>query len=153
MNQRGATEKKALDKYEVLLLRAQGYTYRSIAAKLEMGITTAFDHVKDALAELNAKRDGLTEHYRTLELERTDELLDICAKEFDSATDWEKKKDIIETVLKIQDRRIKLLGLEAPQKHEHTGSIALDVLRERSNKIDEKDELSLTNPALTGIVE
>jgi len=99
-----------------LELRKQGLTYREIGAKL--GVTTKAAHktVTKALGFLNDRIGDEARLVRRLELER----LDVMQRGL-----WRKAKKgdphAVGSVLRIQERRAKLLGLDEPEKHELTG--------------------------------
>jgi hypothetical protein len=108
----GQRQVDALDRQiEALELRASGMRYQDIADKL--GYKTpggAYKAVKSALVKtLQEPADEL----RTLEVERLDEML---------ADLWPNKHKPIYTdrILRIMERRAKLLGLDAPTKTDVT---------------------------------
>lgn len=103
-----------------LELRQAGVTYRDIATMLsakgfECSFTTAYNDVKAALDELLKQTLESAEHIRTMELKR----LDAAMKAL-----WPKiakgNEAAIDRMLRIQDRRARYLGLDAPAKVEST---------------------------------
>jgi hypothetical protein len=117
---------------EACRLRAQNLTYREIAAELGVDVHTAYDAVQRGL------RDTLQEpadDVRRLELERLDELAQ-KAREVMNGTHYVIAQgsvvrltrrgspleddgpvlQAIDRLLRIQERRARLLGLDSPQR-------------------------------------
>ncbi|MGP3917668.1 hypothetical protein [Nonomuraea sp. 10N515B] len=117
---------------EACRLRAQNLTYRQIAAELGVDVHTAYDAVQRGL------RDTLQEpadEVRRLELDRLDELAQ-KAREVMLATHYLVSQgrvvrltrggapledngpalQAIDRLLRIQERRARLLGLDSPQR-------------------------------------
>lgn len=115
---------------EACRLRAQSRTYRQIAEELGIDVRAAYDGVQRAL------RDTLeepAEDVRRLELERLDELAR-KSREVMLATHYVVDKgtvviwqgapliddapvlQAVDRLLKVQERRAKLLGLDSPQR-------------------------------------
>lgn len=111
----------------VLRLRRKGKTYRAIAAaalaefgpdRLPNGWDCRYAYM-DVKRELDKLREVVGEHaedVRQLELLRLDAMLDGL---------WERaragKATAVDRVLKIMERRARLLGLDAPTRQEVTG--------------------------------
>lgn len=98
-----------------LELRRQGLTYREIAERIDCAVPTAYKAVRRALAY------GFTEpaeHVRQLETERLDKLQ---AVHWRNAIDGDTKST--EIVLRIMERRARLLGLDAPTRTNVTVSL------------------------------
>ncbi len=94
-------------------LRRAGISYREIAQTLGVSLDTAFHYVNDVLVETATLTTNLREEVRQLEIERLDSMLSgIWAR----ASAGNERS--VETVLKIMDRRSRLLGLDAPQRQE-----------------------------------
>ena len=112
---------------EALEMRKRGANYREIAAALGVGLTTAHRYVTAELDELRAETRASAEQLRDLELERLDQYL---ARLQPKIEDGDEKA--IATALRVQERRAKLTGLDAPQRTEVTigGESAIDRLRE-----------------------
>lgn len=97
---------------EIFQLRLQGQTVRAIAENYNVTV----DEVRAALRRMIA---GMTPKYRADLVELENERLDAMMQNiFDQAQ--RGSMDHIDTVLKIMDRRAKLLGLDAPVKTSHT---------------------------------
>jgi hypothetical protein len=118
---RDPTNLTAADRREkALSLRRKGWSLRAIAAHLKCGVTTAADDVRDALAELAEHTREYTTQHRELELERLDAMtkrIEKFAREHP-----EKRLDADESLLKVMQRRAKLLGLDAPTTTQITGA-------------------------------
>lgn len=97
---------------EIFKLRLEGHSLRAIADGYE--ITS--DDVRAALKRMVV---GMSPRYRAdlveLENERLDSMLQPIMQQAQLGS-----LDHIETVLKLMDRRAKLLGLDAPVKTSHT---------------------------------
>jgi len=110
----------------VLAKRLSGMHYRQIAQEVleEFGAEElpkhwdelyAYKDVKRELDRLNRERDETTAAIRRLEVERLDALL---------RTLWPKRADppVTDRILKIVERRAKLLGLDAPERKDITSA-------------------------------
>lgn len=121
-------ERDALD------LRTKGFTYDRIAEALGISRAGAAECVRRALAALKVETEEKAEEVRDLELRRLDRMLQIAEAAAESG-------DIsaIDRVLRIQERRSKYLGLDAPAraeiKSETTARVDLGVLDDR--KLDD----------------
>lgn len=78
-NSNWSTEIREQRKLEAFQLRAQGFSFRSIAAKLSVSLGEAHKLTKECLTEVITDRKLITEEWRTLELEACDEMLDQLA--------------------------------------------------------------------------
>lgn len=107
--------------------RMSGNTYESIAK--ELGYATAGGAHKAVMAALKKTLQEPSDEMRALEVGRLDELL---------VTHWPNRKQpqITDRILRIMERRAKLLGLDAPAKTELTGSDGggLKVIVEYANR-------------------
>jgi len=106
------TEADALNDRDALRLRSEGLSYREIAERLGVDTSTAYRRVQRALSAVPAED---VETHRALELDRLDAL---------QRAVWDKAIDgnlnALDRVLAIMSRRSKLLGLDAPQRREHS---------------------------------
>jgi hypothetical protein len=105
-----AAERKA----KAVEMRKLGFTYQKIGDELGVTLSAAHKMVTTALQELNEKAAESASEVRRLELERLDEWLVRVAKVVQSGDTL----SAIDRGLKIQARRAKLLGLDAPQRFE-----------------------------------
>ena len=115
-----ANKMKALD------LRGEGKSYAKIADALGISKTRAHELVLEGLDELMVQSAESAEQVRILELGRLDDMLDrmlvkLSLQRREMATkDGQKvfvpdpQERTVEGVLKIMERRAKLLGLDAP---------------------------------------
>jgi hypothetical protein len=102
---------KALD------LAIAGASYRQIAAQTCVSIATAYDDVQAELGALDKMRGEQAERLRDLALKRLDKwTLALTPK----AQQGDEKA--VRVLVSIEDRRSKLLGLDAPTKREHGGT-------------------------------
>jgi predicted transcriptional regulator len=92
-------------------MRKRGATYMQIAKTLGVADTVVFDYVSKALARLNTHTTEELGVLRQMELQRLDSLM---FSAWAAAQRGESRA--IETVLKIMERRAKMLGLDAPTK-------------------------------------
>lgn len=118
-----AVERRA----HALELRKRGMSYRQIGQELGVSRNTAHKYVTAELDELRAETRASAEQLRDLELERLDQYL---ARLQPKIEDGDEKA--IATALRVQERRAKLTGLDAPQRTEVTigGESVIDRLRE-----------------------
>ncbi len=111
-NKTSAAHARATANREAALqLRRSGYGYRGIAEKLGISKTRAHELVQEGLEEAKAQIVAHADDLRSEELSRLDGML---AKVYDAA----EKGDLqaVDRVLKIGERRAKLLGLDAPTR-------------------------------------
>lgn len=119
----GTREGMAERRVEALKLRQAGASYREIGRTLGIDAMTAHSDVKAAVAELNEQQNELAIEVRRLELERLDRM---------QLALWKQAMDgnqgAHDRVLRIMERRAKLLGLDAPTRAELTGKDASPLL-------------------------
>lgn len=124
---------------QALDLRIGGMSYRAIAQRLGVSRQTAYKDVQAELAVLDGRKRGVAERLRDLELERCDRLMvGLWAQATpqlarDPRTGEPMNDDhghpiyttpdvgAVSTILRIMERRAKLLGIDAPVRQEHTG--------------------------------
>lgn len=109
---------------QALELKKAGVDYRTIASRLGYGGPSGAH--KAVMTALKALVQEPAEALRTLELSRIDTMLLGVWPRARSGDDA-----AIATVLRLMERRARLLGLDAPQKRELTGSIELRTYAER----------------------
>jgi transposase len=99
-------------------LRLEGKSYREIASELGISHQTAHSDAMAVMDRLKAETIETAERVREIELAR----LDKAQKAI-----WPDVKQgdqgAIDTFLKIQARRAKLMGLDAPEKHDVTTAV------------------------------
>lgn len=102
---------------KALQYRRLGLSYADIGKQLGISNSTAYEYVSKALEETRKLASDTAEEVKQLELERLDKMLLGC---IDGAYKGNLKN--IETVLRIQERRAKYLGLDAAGKVDLSGS-------------------------------
>lgn len=101
---------------QALELRRAGRGYQEIADRLHVSLSTAHGYVDDAMAEARAQIEADASEIKAEEISRLDGML---AGLWDFATSGDVQA--VDRVLKIMERRAKLLGLDAPAKIGHGG--------------------------------
>jgi len=106
---------------EALELRKRGMTYRQIADTMGCHVGTAHQWVSMAFDELVVQVNETAETVRQMELDRLDTLQEAV---------WTEcligDKAAITTMLRVMERRSKLLGLDTPQQVDQTVRILMD---------------------------
>lgn len=125
---------------KALALRRAGATYEQVARELGLANrSVAFKLVQGAIADIPREE---AQECLSLELDRLDTLL--RGGLFEKA----RRGDVqcIDRVLRIMDRRARYLGLDSPEKREHSGAVSIDLsemmaaaerMRERLSKASE----------------
>lgn len=148
---KGASEAAEVRKQKAYELRCKGLTYQQIGDALGVSIKTAHEYVDEVWKYNRERTADSADKLREMELAKLDELearwmplalaaeLDV-SKEVIKGDDnvvhieldaWDAGMKAVDRVLKIQERRAKLLGIEAPQKVEHSGHLTLDEYERR----------------------
>lgn len=135
--------------YRALELRKRGASFAEIGRQLGIGRSGAYKAVNRGLDRLNNKVEDAAQELqrmRTLEAER---LNDMAESIWDAVIEGDTKK--MEIMLKLMDRRAKLLGLDQPSGVRIGGEpgnpIQVDDLTEARQKLVEKLE------AMAAVVE
>jgi lambda repressor-like predicted transcriptional regulator len=102
---------------EIAQLRLKGYSVRHIARQLGMKRSTVQDDLTVVYVRTQESADDAITLERQMSLARLDLLLNGIIDRASSAD-----LEAIDRVLKIDHRRAKLLGLDAPAKMEHAAS-------------------------------
>ncbi len=97
---------------QVLDLAIMGASIRGIATQTSLNESTVRDRLQSAL---DRQQSLLTEQYRTITMEQLDY---VFRRAMPGVTNGDTKAMSI--ALQVIDRRAKILGLDAPIKHEHT---------------------------------
>lgn len=107
----GNTEQIAERRVKAFELRKKGNNYREIARELKVSPATIVLDVKAVMKELVKEQQKEAEGYRVLELDRLETL---------QVKMWEQvekgDQGAVDRVLRIMERRARLLGLDAPAK-------------------------------------
>jgi predicted transcriptional regulator len=111
-NDRPGNSIAAIRREEAFKLRLAGKSYRDIGKAVGISHAQAERYVKQALKESAGRAAATADELRRLELHRLDELL---------AALWGQKAEpqVASTIIRLGERRAKLLGLDAPTQLEH----------------------------------
>jgi hypothetical protein len=92
---------------QALELRVTGTTYVEIGRTLRLSTTRAYQLVRAGMNEVNAELKETAAQLRQMELERLDAI---------HAAHWPKRENPrnAEIILRVMERRARLLGLDAP---------------------------------------
>lgn len=131
----GKADAAKLNRVRAIKLRITGQTVTTIAEQLGVSKPSACRYVQTALGQLAALQEKDAEQLRTLQRERLDALL---AAVWPQAQEGDLKA--IQTVVKIMERLSKLLGLDAPEKHDHRMVAAVAVQKEAKKYRDMSTE-------------
>ena len=105
-----------------LELRKRGLNYTQIGKKLGCNRSTACRYVLSELENLADKCREEAVHVRDLELQRLDALY---LKAWEAVEEGDLPS--IDRCLRVQERRAKLLGLDAAEKVEHSGDLVINL--------------------------
>ena len=103
----------AEEREEAVRLRLAGLSYAQIGDRLGVTRQAAFAYVSSSLADLRAATAEAAEDVREMELARLDAMLVPMLEAAEAG-----QQTAVDRVLRIQERRAKLLGLDAAEKHE-----------------------------------
>lgn len=110
-------------------LRRDGNSYRAIAEQLDVSVATAHASVQRALKTIRKEN---AETVRALELQRLDDSLMVALDIRDNPlTRDDIRLQAIATIVRLQERRSKLEGLDAPTKIEHRITDSVDAAIEQ----------------------
>ena len=101
---------------KAIALRLDGKNYRAIAQELGVGLATAYRDVAAVIDRTKAEANESADEIRSLELERLDRAIAGLMPQVDAGD-----PRACDTLVRLQERRSKYLGLDAPTKHEHSG--------------------------------
>lgn len=104
--------KTAEQQVAVYELRLKGLSIRKIAAQLGMATSTAQDRLT---AEIKDRVLPLADEVRLYEIDRLDGWLARLERQLD---DGESPERVVPVLLRVSERRAKLLGLDAPERAE-----------------------------------
>jgi len=102
-------------------LRLRGLTYEKIARELDMSIEGARKAVFRGLDRIRGHADELAVEVRAQEAARLDRICETLSRLADNAPDDATALAVVDRLLKVQDRRARLLGLDL-QRVELTGA-------------------------------
>jgi DNA-binding CsgD family transcriptional regulator len=147
-------------------LRLKGKSTRQIALALEVSVGTAHSDLAAVMERTKEENDDRAETHRALSLARLDRALDTIEAALganslgeddaaeDLGADHELRLKALDRLLKIEERRAKLLGLDAPTKVDaNVTTVGLDEIDElrnsanaNSDECSPKDPLSSSEP-------
>lgn len=114
----------------ILRLRKMGYNAETISDELDIPLDRVKNIIGAALKKLTKEMNGQAEQIRSLELSRLDEL---------QSAIWEDcmggKLTAIDRVLKIMERRSKLVGLDAPERLNLQADIKVEQMKEAKDRL------------------
>lgn len=115
MPPRGVTKTVAeVRRKTALALRCEGFTFAQIGEELGITKQSAHEGVQKELRAVAAERKSLAENQLDFELAQIDTVIRGMSP---AAAKGDARAGMV--ILKAQERRAKLLGLDAPEKHEH----------------------------------
>lgn len=118
---------------EAWKLRVAGKSYRAIAAQLAKDVEGGKYDVRQAFTDVKAMMDRLQEetsesvrHQRSISLTRIDRAIEKVMPLIDTAeADAPLALEAMDRLDKLEKRRAALLGMDAPKKMEHSGSLGV----------------------------
>ena len=117
-NDKGALEARRVRMIKALDLRIAGATYRQIGKEFGVSYVQAYRDVTDLLAEESKRAAEKADHLRRIELARCEKM---------TVALWPKVRDgdekAVSTMVRVMERRAKLLGLDRPTEVRHEGSL------------------------------
>lgn len=109
-----------MNRDRALELRRDGWTYQTIATELGVSKTRAYEYVREALEDLAKQAHEKAGEIRAIELVRLDRQTQVLMALLETAAD-DKKPRIVDSLLRIAQRRADLLGLDAPKNVQVAG--------------------------------
>lgn len=97
-------------------LRLAGWSMRDIAAHLKCSLGTVHSDLTEVLTRTSEKADDTTRRERAVTLAR----LDVATKGIWAGIE-NGDVEAVDRLVKIEARRAKMLGFDAPSRQEHTG--------------------------------
>lgn len=110
---------KVIRRHEALQLKAKGASYTQIAQQLGVNVEVAYREVQLAAGELDAETKVYAARYREIELETLDFALRNVvpiAMGMGKGVDPQHQVAAANSIVRIVERRARLLGLDAPTK-------------------------------------
>lgn len=145
---------------EAVHLRAEGKSYDQIAELLGVSNkSVAYKAVTAALSTLAAETREDADRLRALELARLDEVLQIAWEiAHDDKARRGERLAAVDRVMKVSERRSKLLGLDAPEKTELSiapqDQAKVQVILERVKELEQlPDAEFLALPPVDGVLD
>ena len=117
----------------ILRLRKMGYDAQRISDELDIPLDRVSNIIKSALKKLTKEMKGAAEEIRCLELSRLDEMQTAIWQDC-----MDGKLTAIDRVLKIMERRSKLVGLDAPERLNIKTDIKIEQMNEAKDRLMSK---------------
>jgi len=114
---KGRAEYKAANMPKALAMRIAGHSYREIGYVLDRNGSTIRKWVSEMLEQASKETMEKASELVTLEMERLDQLqASLYAKTIDQSVDLDSRLKALDRIIRIMERRARLLGLDQPQK-------------------------------------
>lgn len=151
---KGATDRAiaAERRVQALELRKAGLTYDQIAERIGISRSQAHGYVTKALNALDAKAAETAEQLRRLEVERIDKMLSGLWLRAVGTRDVPSDPLVVDRVVKLMERRARLLGLDAPAKAQVELALESEVndIARRLAQVLTPEQLEAVFPVLEG---
>ena len=108
---------------QTIKLRREGYTIAEIAERLGTCEKTVFNRLKSAMDRVREEIKIDAQMHREMELDKLERLESKLYRAADATFDTEEVCKLSAQIVRISESRRKLLGLDAPQKIEHSGPL------------------------------
>lgn len=103
-------------------LRRRGFTFRAIARRLDVSVSTAHGYVSEALADLRREASESAAELRQIEADRLDALTLRLWKALRGSSPGDCARLAL-ALLRVSESRRKLIGLDAPTEVKMTGNM------------------------------
>ena len=108
---------------QTIKLRREGYTIAEIAERLGTCEKTVFNRLKSAMDRVRAEIKIDAQMHREMELDKLERLESKLYRAADATFDNEEVCKLSAQIVRISESRRKLLGIDAPQRVEHSGPL------------------------------
>ncbi len=108
---------------QTIKLRREGYTIAEIAERLGTCEKTVFNRLKSAMDRVREEIKIDAQMHREMELDKLERLESKLYRAADATFDNEEVCKLSAQIVRISESRRKLLGLDAPQRIEHSGPL------------------------------
>jgi transposase len=108
---------------QTIKLRREGYTIAEIAERLGTCEKTVFNRLKSAMDRVRAEIKIDAQMHREMELDKLERLESKLYRAADATLDNEEVCKLSAQIVRISESRRKLLGIDAPQRVEHSGPL------------------------------
>lgn len=128
---------------KVLDMKRAGFSLREMERAIGLDHTTCKRYLDEAMADLQAAQNEKAEAARAVELDRLDKLhMSIWANATGKDVSPDVRNAAIDRLVRIADRRAKLLGLDAPTKMDMqvSGNVRLSYSQLVSELDDDTDD-------------